>query len=107
MKTVFKKFIYRIAKRIVLNHITQKQTPLTPKYLIDRGWAVNGNGDYFEPNVKDRDIIYITFEAHYYRVWHSSKRTFIALESCVEWFEWYYLIIHPDHRNFPEENKIS
>jgi len=50
--------------------------------------------------MKDRDLITIQFESHYYRVWHSSKLTFIALESSVEWFELYYLLAHGDNGRY-------
>jgi len=70
-----------------------------PEYLLKKGW-IEQDGYYIEPNMKDRDLVSISFEAHYYHVWHSSKRTFIALESTIEWFESYYLIIHGDNGRY-------
>lgn len=86
-------------KDILKNTISESNDLLTPEYLLQRGW-IEEDGFYYQPNIKDRDRISISFEHHYYRVWHSEKRTFIALESTVEWFELYYLLAHPDNRNF-------
>jgi hypothetical protein len=87
---------YKLSKRLIANRIIRGDSYLTPQYLIDRGW-IEENGFYIEPNMKDRDRIYISFEPNIFRVWHSDKKTFIAAESSIEWFEIYYLIIHPDN----------
>lgn len=98
IKKRFNKWLYRIAKYIIVETIYNSENRLTPQYLIDRGW-VQFCEYYHEPNVKDRDRISISFEGDFYRVWHSEKLTFVALESTVEWFEMFYLLPHPDNRN--------
>lgn len=89
-------WIYKLAVKIIANAICHNQNLLTPQYLIDRGW-IEKDGYYIEPDMKDMDLISIQFERHYFRIFHSDKRTFIALESKVEWFEVYYLLAHGDN----------
>jgi hypothetical protein len=96
MKKKINNWLFKLAKKVIAITIVKHGTQLTPQYLIERGW-VEENGYYIEPNIKDRDRISISFESDYYRVWHSSKRTFIALETTVEWFELYYLLAHGDN----------
>ena len=85
---------------VIARGIVNSTNRLTPDYLKEKGWELV-NGYWIEPNVKDRDRVSIVFENHYYRVWHSEKMTFIALESTIEWFEIYFLIIHPDNGRYP------
>lgn len=100
MRKLFKKnWIFKLALKAIANKIVRYPTQLTPEYLKAKGWVQDEWG-WVEPNIKDRDRITITFQDHYYRVWHSEKRTFIALESSVEWFEAYYLIIHGNNGRF-------
>lgn len=99
MKKEIYNWIFKLAKKFISINIVHYGTQLTPKYLIERGWAEE-DGYYIEPNIKDRDRISISFEHHYYRVWHSDKRTFIALESTIEWFELYYLLAHKDNGRY-------
>lgn len=94
-----KDWIYSKAIKVIAVRLVNSTTQLTPQYLLERGW-VEKDGLYFEPNMKKRDLITIQFENHYYRVWHSSNLTFIALESSVEWFEMYYLLAHPDNGRY-------
>jgi len=94
-----KDLIYRKAIKVIAVRLVNSTTQLTPQYLLERGW-IEKDGCYSEPNMKDRDLITIQFENHYYRVWRSSKLTFIALESSVEWFEMYYLLAHPDNGRY-------
>lgn len=97
IKQRVKEWIYRQAIKVVAKRIVKEQNLLTPQYLIERGWVKEGN--YFiEPNIKDRDKIWVEFENHYFRVWHGANKTFIALESKVEWFELYYLCVNNDER---------
>lgn len=92
MKKVFIKWmsnqnwIYKLAVKLIANRIVHGQNHLTPKYLFDRGW-IEEDGFFVEPNIKDRDKILIQFENHYFRIWHGKEKTFIALESKVEWFK--------------------
>ena len=99
IKRSIKSWIYRQAIKVIAKRIVKDSNLLTPQYLLERGW-VEKDGYYTEPNMKDRDLITIQFESHYYRVWHSSKLTFIALESSVEWFELYYLLAHGDNGRY-------
>lgn len=76
--------------------------PLQPRHLIAMGW-VEENGFYFEPNVKSRDRISIQFENHYYRVWHGTDMTFIALKSSLDWFYMYYLLVGSNQKIEPHD----
>jgi hypothetical protein len=91
MKTKFNNWLFKIAKKVIAINIVKQGTQLKPKYLIDCGW-IEENGYYIEPNIKDRDRISISFESHYYRVWHSDKQTFLSLQTTVEWFDIYCLL---------------
>ena len=99
-----KKLIYYFCFwRSIVKRIINSTTPLTPQYLIERGWVKEFNEVlqktfYVEPNIKDRDKIYVEFENHCYRIWHSDKLTFIALERSIEWFEFYQLLVWRDLR---------
>ncbi len=92
-------WIYALAVKIIANRIVHGRSLLTPKYLFDRGW-VEEKGFFVEPNIKDRDKIWIQIEGQYFRVWHGKDRTFIALESKVEWFENYYLLAHGNNNRY-------
>lgn len=75
--------------------IVKKGTHLEPKHLYKAGWVVEvvGNRQFFvEPNVKPRDKIWVEFENHYYRVYHSETRTFISLETKLEWLRVYLFL---------------
>jgi hypothetical protein len=97
------KWIYKLALSIICNRIIHQQNLLTPQYLIDKGW-IEKDGFYFEPNTKDRDKIWIQFENTYFRVWHGKEKTFIGLESKVEWFETYFLMMHSDNGRYELAN---
>ena len=99
MKNKINEWLFKMAIKITAIRLVRSFKRLTPEYLLQKGFVEN-NGEYSEPNIKDRDKITVTFENHYYRVWHSEKKTFIALESSIEWFEMYYLIIHPDNGRY-------
>ena len=99
MKKKFFNWLYKFAIKVIAINFVKHGNQLTPEYLLNKGW-IEQDGYYIEPNMKDRDLVSISFESHYYRVWHSSKRTFIALESTIEWFENYYLIIHGDNGRY-------
>ena len=94
-----KSWIYRLSMKLIANRIVWGNNILTPKYLLDRGF-IEQDGFYFEPEIKDRDLITIQFEHHHYRVWHSKNKTFIALKSSIEWFETYYLLVHDSDKIF-------
>lgn len=105
MKKKFFNWLYKKAITVIAINIVNYGNKLTPDYLIKKGWVseydeIRCKTYYCEPNMKDRDVVYIEFESHYYRVWHSSAKTFIALESTIEWFENYYLIIHGDNGRY-------
>ena len=89
--------IYKIALKIIGNRL-ENGTLLTPSYLHDKGWELVRDKStdklvWREKEIKDRDMISIQFEAHYYRVWHSEKMTFIACETKQEWFDLYYKLL--------------
>jgi hypothetical protein len=108
METKFKNWIWNIVIKIIAIRLVHSENRLTPEYLLSKGWVmtegINDRVMYVEPNIKDRDLISISFEHHYYRVWHSKKETFIALESTIEWFELYYLLAHPDNGRYEIAN---
>lgn len=97
LKQSIKDWIYRKAIKVIAKRIVKEQNLLTPQFLLERGW-VEKDGYYTEPDIKDRDLITIQFENHYFRVWHGVEKTFIALESKEEWFELYYLCLNSDER---------
>lgn len=99
MKKKINNWLFKLAKKIIAINIVKYGTQLTAQYLIERGW-VERDGYYIEPNVKDRDRISISFGHHYYRVYHSEKRIFFAIENTVEWFELYYLLAHGDNGRY-------
>jgi hypothetical protein len=103
-----KKLIYELARKFVANRL-KDGTQLTTKYLEDHGWRYR-DGYFVEPLVKDRDRVSIKFQnspnvkGHYYQVFHSEKRTFIALEISIEWLE-LHLLCMDKHR--PVDNLIG
>ena len=103
MKKKIFNFLYKKALKIISINILTYGNKLTPDYLLKNGWiikfdTITKKSYYCEPNIKERDTIYIEFESNYYRVWHGKAKTFIALESSIEWFECYYLIISSDRK---------
>lgn len=105
MKKKIQNWIYKLAIKVFAKRLVNGNSKLTPEYLTERGWIteydeVRQKTFYVEPNIKDRDKISVEFENHYYRIWHSAAKTFIALESSIEWFELYYLLAHPDNGRY-------
>lgn len=92
-------WIYRLAVKIIANRIVHKSTKLTPEYLTQSGWTEE-DGYYSEPNIKERDRIWIKFEAHYFRAYYGRYKTFVALETSLEWFSLFYLLAHPDNGRY-------
>jgi hypothetical protein len=99
MKKKIFNWLYKLAIKVIAINIVKYGNQLTPEYLIKKGW-IEKDGYYIEPHIKDRDLLSISFDTNYYRVWHSSNRTFIALENTIEWFDNYYLIIHGDNGRY-------
>jgi hypothetical protein len=95
-----KNWAYKLAVKLIANRIVHGQNRLTRDYLMLKGWDLEDGKYWVEPNIKDRDKIWIEFENHYYRVWHGKERTFITLESSLEWFENYYLLAHGDNGRY-------
>lgn len=98
-----KRAIYKLVLRFISTKISNGN-PLNPTYLYERGWVkeydkVREKEYWVEPNIKDRDKVWIEFEKTWYRVWHGRDKTFIALEHSVEWLENYFILIHADNRN--------
>jgi|GEM_PF-2045362 len=90
---LFERALKRVAKTII-----KSENLLTPEDLIQDGWILQ-DGYYIEKGIKDRDRISVKFQDHYYRVFHSANRTFVALESSKEWFYTYYLAIYSERRH--------
>lgn len=108
MKKIIRKlsenrWFFDLALKIVANRIVHCQNLLTPEYLEARGWIKDGLY-WVEPDIKDRDKIWIQFDAHYFRVWKGKEQTFIGLESKVEWFELFYLLSHGDNGRYELAN---
>jgi hypothetical protein len=93
MKKKIFNWMYGLAIKVIAINIVRYGNKLTPEYLLQKGW-IEKDGYYVESNIKDRDLISISFEADYCRVWHGANKTFIALEATIEWFENYYCITH-------------
>jgi len=91
MKKRIENWIYKLAIKVIARRIVLKQNLLTPLYLENNGWVKEGDS-WVEPDIKDRDKIWIDFEHHYFRIYHGKDKTFIALKSKIEWFEMYYLL---------------
>ena len=99
MRNKIENWIYRLAIKVIARRIVLKDNLLTPEYLKNNGW-IKENNSWIEPNIKERDKIWIDFESHYFRVYHGNNKTFIALESKIEWFEMYYLLAHSDNGRY-------
>ncbi len=94
-----KNWIHQLALKIIFRKIIRSGNTLTAEYLLGKGWVKDGDY-YVESNIKDRDKVWIKIDHYYYRVFHGRTKTFIALESTIEWFELYYLIIHGDNGRY-------
>jgi len=92
-----KQLIFKMCLSFVDAQTKCNNTPLTEDDLTDMGWIrlYEDRTDryYFtEPNIKERDKIWIEFENHYYRVYHGMDKTFIALRISKAWFDVYYML---------------
>ena len=99
MRNKIENWIYRLAIKVIARRIVLKDNLLTPEYLENNGW-VKENNSWVEPNIKERDKIWIDFENHYFRCYHGKDKTFIGLERKIEWFEIYYLLAHGDNGRY-------
>ena len=105
MKNKFYNWIFKLVMTFIAKRLVHSSNKLTPEYLLSKGWIISFDevrkkSFYIEDDVKDRDLISVEFDGNGYRVWHSEKRTFIAAETSLEWFELYYLLIHPDNGRY-------
>jgi hypothetical protein len=98
MKKLILKIIFHIALAIVRGCINNNTTRLTPDHLLEKGFVCTHGSTFIEPDVKARDLVTVVFEKNYYRVYHSDNMIFIAVETSKEWFDTYYMILHPDNR---------
>lgn len=96
MKTILLKLILKISYWLAF----QKKTQLTPFDLMRAGWIENVDHFWVQPSIKDRDRVSIKFENHYFRVYHSEKMTFIALQDSKEWLQ-LYLSLLDHHMELP------
>ena len=92
-------FIYNLSVKLIANRIVHGENHLKPSHLIARGW-VKEDDYYFEPDVKDKCKIWVKFENHYFRIYYGVNKTFIGLESKIEWFDNYYLLAHGDNGRY-------
>ena len=99
LKNKLKNYIYKFSVKSIMKRMVLDQNLLKPIHLKEMGWVKEGTS-WIEPNVKYRDKIWIDFENHYFRVYHGKNKTFIALESKLEWFEMYYLLMHGDNGRY-------
>jgi hypothetical protein len=99
MKRKIKKWLYNFSKKIIFRRIVLDDNLLTPNYLENKGWVKDGN-TWTEPNVKQRDKIWIEFENHYFRCFIGKDKTFVGLESSEEWFDMFYLLLHGDNGRY-------
>lgn len=97
MKNKINNWLFKLALKFIGKRLVWSENYLTPEYLLGLGW-IEKDGYYFEPAIKDRDRISIQFEYHYYRIFHSEKMIFIALETKIEWFELYLLLVKHEIR---------
>lgn len=118
MQDAGKKYLVRIARwsykyflTLIADLLIHSDEHLTPEHLEANGWTsgfVNESSDdkrifWYQPNIKERDRVSIEFAdtLAYYRVFHGENRTFIALESSIEWLE-LYLLLMDKHSQFNE-----
>lgn len=99
MKKKIYNWLYKFAIKVIAINIVKHGNQLTHEYLLKKGW-IEKDDFWIEPNAKERDKIWIQFEHHYFKIWHGKERTFIGLESKVEWFEVYYLLTHGDNGRY-------
>lgn len=102
LRKEFSLWSWKQEKKILIKRLSGYNR-LQPHHLTSLGFVYAENGYYFQPNIKDRDRISVEFveNGYGYRVYHSKSMTFIAAENTLEWFETYYLLIHPDNRTNP------
>jgi hypothetical protein len=104
MRKLFYNLLFKFALKVLANNIVHYGTKLTPDYLEKRGFVKEGpesDAFWFEESVKERDRICIAFRSDdCYTVMHSGRMTFIAIEVTVEWFEAYYMLMHPDNGRY-------
>lgn len=105
-----KNFIYKLALKFIAKQVVNSENKLTPEYLFKNGWVseldmTTGKTFVVERNIKDRDKVWIDFEGHYYRVWHGRDKTFVALETSIEWLQLHLLLIDK-HKKFSSPNEI-
>lgn len=101
-----KSLVKKITIKLFAYQIVWNGTPLTREHLLSRGFIQDENApnSYYQPNIKDRDLITVGFGEGYYIIWHSDKRTYIATEKSIEWFEMYYLLLHGDNGRYKLTN---
>ena len=99
MKKKIFNWLYKLALKIIAINLVKHETRLTRDYLIERGW-VEIEGHYLEEGIKLRDTIWIKFSGATYMVFHGNNKTYIATERSVQWFENYYMLMHPDNGRY-------
>lgn len=93
-----KQMLLRITLKVLRWLIKRKGDQLTPDHLYRAGWVIevqNGRTFFIEPNIKGRDKVWISFENHYYRIYHGENRTFIDLQGTLQWLQVYLFLTDP------------
>jgi hypothetical protein len=93
MKKKFRHWLLRLTIKVQYWIMFRHATQLTSAHLLAAGWILDHNGYFVEPFIKDRDKVWVQIEGYYYRVFHSERKTFIALECSVEWLQAYLFIL--------------
>lgn len=97
------KYIKQQFKKYLVKQLINSKTKLTKEYLESLNYVPHYIKEldktfWCDPDVKDRDLIWVEFENNYYRVYHSKDKTFIALEKSKEWFDLYTALVHNETR---------
>jgi hypothetical protein len=90
------KLFVKIAIKFLRWLMISKGTHLHSFHLLRAGWVIEedeGIKFFVEPRIKSRDKVWISLHNYYYRVYHGERRTFVSLESTVEWPQFYLLCL--------------
>ena len=93
-----KQWLLNIILKVLRWLIRRKGDQLLSDHLYDAGWIIevqNERAFFIEPNIKGRDKIWISFENHYYRIYHGENRTFIDLQCTLQWLQVYLFLTDP------------
>jgi len=91
-------WVFNICSKIIRWRIKNDPYHLTPTNLIENDWLMDDNNYWYEPNIKERDRIWIKFgeNGKYYQIYHGGDKTYMGLKSSVDWFLLYFLIMNEE-----------